>query len=77
MNTERMELSFKQVLIPFWESFERLANLSQNIVIEKGTEVFEKYPNYSTNGKKDQAVQEIWDVFKVSFTARFYENNNC
>lgn len=77
LNTERMELSFKQVLIPFWGSFERLANLSPNIVIEKGTEVFEKFPNYSTNGKDEHAAQEIWDVFKVSFTARFYENNNC
>ncbi|WP_421809060.1 hypothetical protein [Flagellimonas sp.] len=77
LNTARMEVSYKSVLIPFWVSFERAANKSQNIVIEKGTEVFEKFPNYSTDSKKSQAAQEIWDVLKVSFTARFYEDNNC
>ncbi|MBO0323464.1 hypothetical protein J0X14_14240 [Muricauda sp. CAU 1633] len=77
LNTDRMEKAYKVVLIPFWEAFESASNLSQNIVIEKGSEVFEKFPNYSVDGKKSNAAQEIWDVYKVSFTARFYENNNC
>lgn len=78
LNTERMEAAFKTVLIPLWKAFELKVKRSSNLDIIDYTESYLKAPNFSvTEGKKSSPVSEIWDVYKVSFTANFYENNNC
>jgi hypothetical protein len=78
LNTERMEAAFKLVLIPLWDAFNIKVKRSSNLEIVDDTENYLKAPNYSvSDAKKQSPVADIWDVYKVSFTANFYENNNC
>lgn len=78
LNTDRLSAnnSFQAVLYPVWESLKRAIEISDQISIRANTLTFEKFPNFSTNQEKGDAIA-VWDVLQVEFTAEINEAYNC
>lgn len=73
MNGQRQ--SFDSILYPAWDSLAERIMGSENMEILDGTIKFQKYPEFSTNGEYE--AEEKWDVLKVRFKARFYNDYKC
>jgi len=71
LNTERIDpgYSYKNVLLPMWESLLRQFEVSGTITVVDDSIKWELFPDYKLG--EETETQEIWDVLKVIFTAQF------
>jgi len=71
-NPERMESTFKAVLIPLWDNIRELFNASNTIAVSQEYDII-KFPNY---GEEDTSEStDIWDALKITFECEI--NNYC
>lgn len=66
--------SFETILYPAWDDLVSNMLGSENIELIDGSVSFQKYPEFSGGGNE---AQEKWDVLKVRFKARFYNDYSC
>lgn len=74
LNTARMgdEKSFKKVLEPLWNAIRRRFCFCDISMVEE-IPAFQAFPDYVT-ASAERDSQVIWDVLKVTFTARYNES---
>jgi len=76
-NPERLETTFKKVLIPLFDNIRHLFNVA-NIVNKADKYEIIKYPNYDyNNGGAEHPGTLIWDALDVKFDISILSNRVC
>jgi len=73
LNPERMENTFKTVLVPLWNNIRHLFNASGTIDVNQEYDII-KFPNYGETDTESESI-DVWDALKVTFKCKI--NNYC
>lgn len=73
LNTQRLmqNYSFKQVLIPMWEDFQKKLKTSGNMRFVEGTIKRTLFPNFLVDDSREPAT--MWDVMKIRVKIQYSE----
>ena len=74
MNSDRLELTFKPILMPLLEDFIDVVNKGKNSSFDKSNYERFKIPNYSVTNRENDVV-DLWDAVTLSIDATYF--NNC
>ena len=75
LSEQRLDETYKKVLIPLYENIVKLFRLS-NTISANGEYDVTKFMNYSDeSGDNESKVAELWDAMKVTFSCTI--NSNC
>ena len=78
-NQERIDISFKNVLIPLKENIKKALDRGNTTMIIDRSFTSKKYYNYGTKqavrAVERHPVGDVWDALKISVSLRFF--NNC
>lgn len=72
LNDERIEVSYKPLLIPLLDNIRELFRKANIIIVKDNSYIITKFPNYSDSDKNK--VVDRWDALKVSLGCTIYDD---